>query len=221
MEYRIFLDISIGGSILTGLFALTLLISNLKRQLSYLKWLALWLLLFFTSETGGVLSFVLDGNPNVFGNAYSILCILPLSIFFYRLIAWESFCIPIMIVAGLYTTFSIGNILLIQKNDINSYSSVAEAFIILVFSIAYFYKLLKELPTQQLQRLPLFWIISALFFSYAGKLAIYAVSHYLVHIVQDNLIFVWSFHNFLSIICNLVIAYGTWLNVRQLQSIPS
>jgi divalent metal cation (Fe/Co/Zn/Cd) transporter len=139
--------------------------------------------------------------------------------FYLDIIESRSFRVPIVVIAVIQVSFAAVNYFLIQKESINSYSSVMESFIIVVLSIAYYYTLLKQLPARQLQELPLFWIVSALFFSSAGKLVIYAVTHYLIHIVQSNLIFIWTFHNFLSIICNLVIAYGAWLNLRQFKSI--
>jgi hypothetical protein len=114
--------------------------------------------------------------------------------------------------------FGIVNFLFIQTKYVNSYSNSLHTLIILILSIVYFYKLLRDLPAQQLQRLPMFWIISGFFFSNAGKLVIYTVTHYLIHFVQDNMIIVWSFHNFLTIIANLLIGYGAWLNHKQLRS---
>jgi hypothetical protein len=58
--------------------------------------------------------------------------------------------------------------------------------------------------------------VSGIFFSYAGKLVIHAIDHYLIHVVADNLVVVWTIHNTLTIIGNIVVAFGTFLRFNQI-----
>jgi hypothetical protein len=97
----------------------------------------------------------------------------------------------------------------------NSYTYTIHTIVVLMLSVVYFFKLLKELPAEQLQKFPMFWIVSGIFFSHAGKLVIYAVTHFLIHVVKDNMIVMFSFHNFLTIIGNVIVAYGVWLNFKE------
>jgi hypothetical protein len=82
----------------------------------------------------------------------------------------------------------------------------------------FFYKLLQELPTQQLQRMPLFWIVSGFFFSYSGKIVIFTATYYLLTVEKDNLILALAFHNFLSNMANLLFVIGTSIQYKQIKS---
>jgi hypothetical protein len=199
---------------------LPLLILSLKinRQPPELWWLAAFLAFSFMCEMAGMISVMIGSNPNIVGNIYWLLSISLISTFFFHALRRQSLKGPLIFFNVAYAVFALSNILFVQKADLNTYSQIINALFILCFCIMFFYKLLSELPTQQLHRLPMFWIISAFFFSYAGKLVIYTVSHYMIHFERDDLIIIWSFHNFLTIVGNLIIAYGAWLNHKQLRS---
>lgn len=105
-------------------------------------------------------------------------------------------------------TFTIGaiiNLLFFQKLSIASYSKFASSFIIISLLIFYFKKLIDELPTAYLHRLPMFWISSALLIYSSGALFLYAFTDYLVHVLKDDLVLYWSFHNLLFIVQDLFI----------------
>ncbi|MBT1697281.1 hypothetical protein KK083_10365 [Fulvivirgaceae bacterium PWU4] len=114
----------------------------------------------------------------------------------------------------LYFIFSLVNLLFLQKSSLHSYSQTLQSIIILFLCIIFYFKLLKELPTQQIQKLPLFWIVSGFFFSYAGKLVIYAITHYMIAI-GDDFILISIFHVSLTLIAYLIMAVGVWLNDKQ------
>ena len=169
-------------------------------------------------DLSGQLLYVLEMNPNAAGNIYGLFSTLLLSIFFYYVLEKPSLKWALVVINVAYFLFAFTNTIFIQKAEINTYSQVFQSLYVLILSILFFYKLIVELPTQQLQRLPLFWIISAFFLSYAGKLVIYTTTYYLIHFEGDDLTIIWSFHNLLTIIGNFLIGYGAWLNHKQLKS---
>jgi hypothetical protein len=217
MDVRL-LDWFFYASLITLLIPLAFFITDLNRQPRSILWLVISLFFSFSCDIAGNILIRLGNSPNVAGTTYSLLSLIPLSLFFYYAIKWPHLKKYLWFINVVYMVFGIVNFLFIQTKYVNSYSNSLHTLIILILSIVYFYKLLRDLPAQQLQRLPMFWIISGFFFSNAGKLVIYTVTHYLIHFVQDNMIIVWSFHNFLTIIANLLIGYGAWLNHKQLRS---
>ncbi len=73
------------------------------------------------------------------------------------------------LITGLvYFLFSTLNILFLQQDKINSYSDTLSAIVFIILPIAYFYKLMVDLSSTQIHRLPMFWINSAVFIYYAG-----------------------------------------------------
>jgi hypothetical protein len=206
------------AAVITALIPFVLILVNFSRQSPAFVWLAYSILFSVACDMAGRTLLVFKISPNYSSTAYWIFATIPVSIFFYYAIGWKPIRSYLKVINVLYLSFALSNFFFLQKTNVNSYSNILNSLIILILCIIYYYKLITELPTQQLQRLPLFWIVSAFFFSHAGKLAIYTVTHYLIHFVKDNMIIVWSFHNFLTVIGNLLIAYGAWLNLKQLRS---
>jgi hypothetical protein len=200
------------------LLPLLILSARFRSHPPVYRWLAANLFLSLCCDIAAQILHEFHINPNVANNFYVVVVILFQSFFFYHANNQPSLKRPLVYLNVFYFIFAALNLAFVQKWGINSYSDIFGGLFVLAFCILFFYKLLKDLPTQQLHKLPLFWIISALFFSYAGKLVIYTFSHYLVHYVGDDLGIIWLFHNFLTIIGNVVIAYGAWLNHKQLRS---
>jgi hypothetical protein len=213
-----FLDWLIYTMMLTALMPFIIISIDLNRQPQAFVWLAFSLLFSVLCDVAARILIVLGISPNFSNAIYWQFILILVSLFFYHAINWRGVQFSLKVINFLYLLFAGVNFLFIQTSGVISYTNIFYSLIVLLLSILYFYKLLRELPAQHLQKLPLFWIVSALFFSNAGKLAIYAVTHYLIHFVKDNLIIVWSFHNFLTIIENVIIAYGAWLNHKQLRS---
>jgi hypothetical protein len=197
---------------------LLILLIRIDRQPIVFRWLAVVLSLSLVSDIGGLILFQLNLNPNLAFNMNGLFSLLVASLFLNSAIGRRRLPTFLILINVGYFALALSNILFLQKSGLNTYSDIFHALFILGFCITFFYKLLQDLPTQNLHKLPLFWIISAFFFSYAGKTVIYTFSHYLVNYLDDDLGIPWTFHHFLTIIGNLVIAYGAWLNHKQLRS---
>lgn len=203
---------------LTTSIPIIIFLLKIDRQPLMFKWLTILLCFSFVCDLIGQMLLYLKMNPNAAGNVYGLFGTLLLSIFFYYVLEKPSLKWALVVINVAYFLFAFTNTIFIQKAEINTYSQVFQSLYVLILCILFFYKLIVELPTQQLQRLPLFWIISAFFLSYAGKLVIYTTTYYLIHFEGDDLTIIWSFHNLLTIIGNFLIGYGAWLNHKQLKS---
>jgi hypothetical protein len=214
---RIVLD-SLGYVVLlSNALPIFFLVKKFNHQPSLMKWLAVIFIVSLGFDLAARLFYIItSSSPNFIGDTYTLISTPIISLFFYKVIGYKSIKKPLIVINSLYMIFGIFNLLFIQKSSINSYTLMVTSVIIIGLSITFYYMLLKELPAQQLHTMPLFWIVSGFFFSYSGKLVVYTTTHYLVTYIKDNLIFVWTFHILLSIIANLLIAYGTWLNHKQI-----
>jgi hypothetical protein len=211
-------EVIVFAALLSTTIPLTFLLINIRRLQPSFKWLAVYLSLSIGCDIGGQILWQSNMNPNLAGNVWTTFAIVPVSFFFYSIITAPYLKGVLIWVNVFHFAFACYNSFYLQGVMANGYTEIFTGLLILAFCIFYFYKLLHDLPTQQLHSLPLFWITSAFFFSYAGKMMIYAFTQYLVKYMGDNLLVVWAIHNFLSITGNLLMAYGAWLNHKQLRS---
>jgi hypothetical protein len=211
-------EVSFALAVFTLILPLVILFWKFARQPFEIKWLAILLSFSFVCDITSIILVAVHSNPNYSATVYWLFSTALLSTFFLKIIGSKKLSGFFIWINIFYFLLAIINLLFIQGIQINTYSVIIQSIIVLALSILYFYKLLRELPTQQLQKLPWFWIVSGFFFTYAGKLVVYTVTYYLINFEQDTNQIIWSFHNFLTIIANLLIGYGAWLNHKQLRS---
>jgi hypothetical protein len=196
------------------LVPIVILFSRISRQPPEYKWLAICLLFSFSCDFLNEVQYNFFKFPvNILGNFYVVVSPILLTFFFYYCLGWKSFRMPFVIFNIVYFLFSVANFAFVQKITINTYSAIIEKLLIMLLSILYFYKVIKELPAEKIYHIGLFWIISALFIINSAKLVLYSFAHYLV-VFKDNLMFLWSLHNILSIVSSFGIAFGVVIHYR-------
>ena len=192
------------------LFPVVLLIS--RPQPAVFKWLVVCNLLSVSSEAVGlILIFVFKTTPNYAMIAYTIISTSVISLFFYHAINSKKLKTAFLILNFAYLGFALLNAFFIQKLGPNSYSLTIQGLIVLMFCIGFYYKLLKDLPTIKVHLDPLFLIVSGWFFTYAGKLVLNLISEYFITVLQDNMVIMWSIFNVLTIIGNIIVSIGAYL----------
>ncbi len=175
------------------------------------------ILCFFT-----FISFFLDNLALYFphyandsNNVFRLVEFYTLSIIYYKAFVprWNKvfFCT----LGLLYAVLFISESFLSTKNQLNSYSITFTSLVFIVFSVRFFYVLMRDLPTAQIQRLPMFWVNTAVLTYFAGGLFVFAMRNYLVNSLNDNQTIYWSFHNFLNIGKNLLFAVALWQDLRK------
>jgi hypothetical protein len=147
-------------------------------------------------------------NPNYAGSSYQFLEFYLLTFIYYQAFLQPSIS-KILILAGLiFCFFSLLDLLYLQHEGINSYTKSFSAIFFIVLSIAYFYQLLRDMPSLQIHHLPMFWINAAVLFYFAGNFFLFILSDYLIKVMNNNLIVYWSFHNLVNVIKNVLFAVG-------------
>jgi hypothetical protein len=88
--------------------------------------------------------------------------------------------------------------------------NVPQNVVYTIFSLLFFYKLMRELPTVHIQRLPIFWINAGVLIYYSGTLLLWIFTDYLIRVFNQDYVYFMIFHNFLTIIKYLFFAIGLW-----------
>lgn len=206
-------------SVLAGVIILLVFyFLDFRNQPVVMSRLAIFFAVSFLFDLGGEVMYRLNLNPNFSSNTYSLFSVLLFGRIFSSLIPSAKFRKILLPINLLYFAFATINFLFIQKMSIVSYSFFIEALVVVFFCIAYFYYLLISLPTQNLQRLPSFWIVSGLFFSYSGKLVIYGVTYYFITYVEYTVAYIWETHNILTLLSYIIIFIGMWINHKKIQA---
>jgi hypothetical protein len=106
------------------------------------------------------------------------------------------------------------NLIFFQQQEISSYSKLLSALLVITYAVIYFYRLMIDLPTHEVHKLPMFWFNSGFLIYHAGTIFLFAFTSYLVHVLKDNLLIYYSFHNVLSLVKNVILLVGVLYNIK-------
>jgi hypothetical protein len=160
---------------------------------------------------------VFGGNQNIVYSIGNIIEFSLIAVVYYRATN-NSHKNYFTLSALCFTAFAIVNLTFIQQGEINSYSLALMSLTTLLFALYYFYWLIKELPTSQLQLLPMFWINSAWMIFFSGNLFLFVFTDYLINVLNNNLLVMWNVHNILKIIEVFMIVVALWIDLRNIKS---
>jgi len=117
-------------------------------------------------------------------------------------------------VIALFLIFAFGNAFFIQGMYFNSYTAAISNVIVIVYCVAYFNRLLVDLPEHHLQRVGMFWFSAAFLIQGAGALFLYLFTAYLTKFFFDDVLVFWAFHNLLIIFQQVLIIIGVAVDLR-------
>ena len=143
---------------------------------------------------------------NLPGSIYD-LCLVPMLTLIYNAALHKKYARALTVIAILYVVGAVINLIFYQT-VIASFNKLTISFVIIFCGVFYFYRLMKDLPTFHLTRLPMFWFNSAFLIYGSGALFLFAFLDYLVNVLNNNLLVYWTFHNLLLIFHQLLIIVG-------------
>ncbi len=82
--------------------------------------------------------------------------------------------------------------------------------LLIFFSIVAFFKLITDLPNENLLSLPVFWINSGILFFFSCTFILSLTMDYMAQVLQDDFQIFWTFKNFLRAGFCVVISIGIW-----------
>ncbi len=160
-----------------------------------------------------IINFAIDSNSNIVGDIYTLAEALILLYFFYTLFnssKTKVFVIALAILyCVLYLVFMIGN-----WQQMHSDIRMLRDVLLIGCSILYFYFLMTDMPTTAITDYPMFWIVAAFIFFFAGTFVLSMSLDYLVNVLKDDMRYLWPARNFFRFFFCLVVSYGLWLDLR-------
>jgi hypothetical protein len=138
------------------------------------------------------------------------------SLFFYELTRKTSTKRFILVTITALVLFSIGNTLLLQPMAVdNSNAYLAGAALMVVFSLLYYYELYqKEDFSIPIIQLPDFWIVTGIFFLYAGSFFVMGFIRIISAIEPETAPKLYIINLFLNILLYAMIFYGIRCHTR-------
>lgn len=200
------------------LFAIALMLSTFPRNRIPMKWLAGALVITWIPIPISFFLLSLRINPNYANSGFYTLALLLYMPFYYHLIKRPGFKPWLIGLTAAQVVFGTINVLFIQKETINSYSSISFNLIVIVCSLLYYYSLLRGDFRENIVQMPAFWLVTAFFIQCSGQVIIISFTFYLINVHQDNLVLLWVFHHGLSITTEVINLYGAALHFRQVKS---
>jgi hypothetical protein len=213
MSYIIFIAILSVGSVLLPLTLAGLQWKKLSGELFALKWLLI----------ASLLSDVLMFFAGVyFKNSYpvgNVFLIFQFSFFLYIFSLYRKRKDVVLIIWITYLTYYVLDVIFIENFfRVVPYASAIASFILILFSFQYLYKLLSELPTLHIQRLPMLWVTFSILLYSGGTLFIFLANNYLLTTHTDWQHGMWVLHNIFNILKNILFAIALWRNYKMVKS---
>ena len=175
-------------------------------ELGLILWVAL-----LTEITSLIIIQIIHDNPNFTGSLYNVVN-FPLGVLLYRrYIDWKQKNLVAALLIILFLIFALTNLFLGGLNGLNSYTSALAGAGFIIMSITYFYMLIRELPTESITKLPMFWISTANLIYYSGIFFLDLMADYLISVMNDSLTSYWQIHNFLGLAFYAILWYGMLL----------
>lgn len=162
-----------------------------------------------------VFTFVIDAEMNVILGEIHALIEPLLIIFIYTSVnPSKKYARTLYIFYAVFALGDILNMLYLQTDYSTSYGKVVSSLVFIIISVDFFFRMLKELPADKLSAYPMFWINASVLIFFSSTLVLFIVFDYLVTVLNDNMMFYYSFHNIMRTIFALLFAVGAWQDLK-------
>lgn len=112
-----------------------------------------------------------------------------------------------------FILFAILNSIFFQSlRQFNSNVTFIECLLLIILSILYFYKLLRDLNHKKLEYEPMFWISMSVLTYFSGALILFHVANDLIPIPEKERVAVWGVHALFNIVHYLLYAVALFVN---------
>lgn len=150
-------------------------------------------------------------NANVVLHVFTIVEFCLLSCFFA--LFFKKYFSPI-IIYSLIPLFCILSYVDYKINGLNStdnFSLSVESFILVVYTLFFFYYVLKNLIFDDLLAQPVFWICTAVLFYFSGNFVLFVFGNYMARVDLNKYIILRAIiHTFFNVLYNVFLSLGFW-----------
>ena len=154
-----------------------------------------------------------DFKDNIVGDVYTLVEALILLYFFYTLFSSSRLKKITIILSIIYCVLYL---FLITGDSPERFGTIRMLRDLLVIScsLLYFYFLMIHMPTVAITHYPMFWIVAAFIFFFAGTFVLSLSLDYLINVLKDDMRYLWPARNYFRFFFCLVVSYGLWLDLR-------
>lgn len=194
------------GSVIIPIVAVLATRKSRSKEITLLLYL---LIASLASDLIGLILFQFSRNSYFLVNFFLLIQFL----ICYQLLVNTKSAIFLRIIPWAFVIIFSSNYFFIQGPWVfNSYSNSIACLILMFFSLRFFYFLLRDLPEENVLRIPLFWIAIAVLTYYSGNLLLFIVNNYLTLGSEGSHSAMWILHNFLNFFKNLIFTIAIWQN---------
>jgi len=205
----LFIDLSVLSALIPFVFGI---ISYRKHKLVLVQQL-IFILVVITLLTESVVLFL-----SYFGiNNLPIFHLFTIAQFSIYILIMRKGCKPFLsrsFFHGIFFLFIIFALLdafwLNNLYSFNNYSRPVASLFLIFFALCFFYKTLKELKIQSLEREPLFWLSMGMLIYFSCSLFVFLFTNY-VKTSNEALFTIWNINAIFNIILNLSYAVALWV----------
>lgn len=116
-----------------------------------------------------------------------------------------------------FVVFAIFNTLFFQDlSTFNSNVTTLIGFLVIFFSLSYFYTLLKEVKYGALEKNPMFWINSGFLIYFSSNLILFYMNNTLFKGAAEASLTLWGLHAIINIVLTLFYSIALWVNPKKL-----
>lgn len=157
--------------------------------------------------------FVFHQGANTIISVGSLFDFSFLLLFYRSLFKQRSVRAFISIIIIIHLCFAIINSIFIQGiSNTSTYTFVFRSIAFIVISLLYFYTLIRELPTERITKLPMFWINTAVLLYSSGTFFQWLLLGYIINNLKGDVVNTYTIKNALGVVFYLVITVGLWYN---------
>jgi hypothetical protein len=96
-------------------------------------------------------------------------------------------------------------------NTTVSLSLILESFILVVYTLFFYYYVLKNLIFENLLSQPVFWVCTAILFYFSGNFVLFVCGKYMARVDLDKYVIFWTIiHTFFNLLYNVFLSLGFW-----------
>ncbi len=151
-------------------------------------------------------------NPNTIVSIYLWIQFMLLSGIYYRSFTLPSYKKVISVIGILFTIFAVVNMFFIQGVDgFNTNSFTISSIIFIIYSVIYFYRLIRELPEPYIERMHMFWVNTAVFIYFGINLFLFMTVDRLIIKADNQFLLSWGLHNSSNALKNIIFTVAVYV----------
>jgi len=162
-----------------------------------------------------IFTFVIDAGMNIIlGEIHALIEPILIIIIYTHVNPSKKYALILYIAYAIFALGDILNMIYLQTSYSTSYGKVISSLLFMILSVDFFFRMLRELPANRLSTYPMFWINASTLLFFSSTLVLFVVFDYLVTVLNDNMVFYYSFHNIMRTLFALLFAVGVWQDLK-------